>query len=774
MTRPRSRIGSELLPVCLILGCLVGSWFLVVSMHDRAGRLRKQAKPPKLPAVALAAPPRPIPQPPPPPPPEPEEEPEPEPAPPPPAPVVEDPTRVELARIGAEEATQRLESQAADRRAEALERARKSALAQSQSWKRRESVIRHQLDSLDDRASSLEQEASTLRVQRDVLAREREATKNALARARSRSSYAVLPHRGPNGTWKRPMVIECTNGTATLQPHGPTFSMLDLSGLMGARSSPIVLAVVRELIRIQGLTGPDGAPAVPYIFFVVRPDGIRPYYEARARLEALSIAFGYELVDQDMEIDYPDLDHPDEWDGSAALPSFPTVDLDRTSPIPPAGRSAPTSTGSDDFVWSSNRSSGGAIRGGMGGPPPGAPNWPMASGSGTGGASFGGGGGGTGSGGGGGFGRRGAFPSTSGSPGGRPSRPAATPGMLPPSGGSLAASGGLVTGAGGSGLPPQRSGMPASGGGLGATARGAGAGLPERGAGLVAGSSGAGAPIDSSAGGSTVTLGAPEATDRGAGGAPGNVDPASVPFPVPPHPDDVTDLDKLARAGRAGEQAVPERLQPGEPGADPGERGGMAESSAAGAGTNAGGTGLAQTAAGAVAGGTGSAGGSGRRFLSPRGGPPSTGSISGGGTFGGQSGGEGSQDQPGVNQMAEGDPFPRPREPLRIEVPMEIVIACGPRGAVIHPGGYQLSAKSLKAKGKDEVLANWLKAIVRNRQQVDPMIRPRPSIRYLVEPGGSETYHDVRRQTVLSGIDWPMVLQVADTRVLDFLPRERF
>jgi hypothetical protein len=700
--------------------------------------------------------------------------------------LVDDPTRVALARLGAEEAAQRLEAQAADRRAEALERARQSALARSQTWKRRESVIRHQLDSLDDKASTLEQEASTLRVQRDVLARERDATKAALVRARGRSSYAVLPHRGPNGTWKRPIVIECSNGTATLQPNGPSFSMLELSALLGARSSPIVLAVVRELIRIQGLTGPDGAPAVPYIFFVVRPDGIRPYYEARARLEALNIAFGYELVDQDMEIDYPDLDHPDAWDGSAPLPSFPTVDLDRQAPAPPpAGRTAPASN-SDEFVWSSNRSGGGAIRGGVGGPKPvGAPDWPQASGSGTGGAGFGG------SGGGGGIGRGRGFPPTAGSAGGRPGRPAATPGMLPPAGGSFAGSGRPVPGRGagssGSGAGPRSAGLPESTGrGFGAAGGGFGAGVPEQGTGLVAGASGTGEPtsppspgsgLGPPGGGTSVTLGQPEAAERGAAGEPGNLDPAAAPFPLPAHPDGVTNLDELVRAGQPGDEDAlsrPQGLRPGEPGAAPGERGGLAGSKPDGGVPDSKGAGPAQTAVGALAGGTGSAGGSGQRFLNPRVGPQASGGGSGGGTFGGGSGGDGTPGQPRVDQLAEGDPFPRPREPLRIEVPMEIVIACGPKGAVIHPGGYQLSARALKAKGKDAVLANWLKSIVRNRQQVDPMIRPRPSIRYLVEPGGSETYHDVRRQTVLSGIDWPMVLQVADTRVLDFLPKERF
>ena len=136
--------------------------------------------------------------------------------------------------------------------------------------------------------------------------------------------------------------------------RGPTFNLLDLSALLGARSSPLLLAVVRELARIQGTTGPDGAPTVPYIFFVVRPDGIRPFYDARARLESLGIAFGYELVDQNMEIDYPDLDHPDEWDGSPKLSKFPELAMagDSRSPSPArSGEAGRQGHSVDDYRW---------------------------------------------------------------------------------------------------------------------------------------------------------------------------------------------------------------------------------------------------------------------------------------------------------------------------------------------------------------------------------------------------------------------------------------
>ena len=61
------------------------------------------------------------------------------------------------------------------------------------------------------------------------------------------------------------------------------------------------------MLQIQASDTPDGAAAVPYLVFLVRPGGIRLYYEARSCLEPLGIAFGYELIEQDLVVDIPDL-----------------------------------------------------------------------------------------------------------------------------------------------------------------------------------------------------------------------------------------------------------------------------------------------------------------------------------------------------------------------------------------------------------------------------------------------------------------------------------
>ncbi len=350
MKRLRPGVGSELLPVALILLGLAGTLALIIATHQRAEIARRTAA--TAPPVVVAPPPppkpaEPAPQPSPPVPVVVEAEPEPEPEPPAPA---EDPTKKALARAVAQVEENRQAARAADRRAAAYEVARKAAEARTQEWRRREALVKAQVEQIEQKASALEAEADALAMDRDVLARERDAAKAALAKATAKGGgWAVLPHKNANGTWQRPVVVECRDGTATLQPNGPTVSLVQMSPMMGPRSNPLVVAVARELIRVHRSASPDGESVVPYIFFIVRPDGIRPYYEARARLEPLGIAFGYELVDQDMEIDFPDLDALATWDGSN-VPGAPGG--------PGAGGNAVARNDPAEFVWPADRPGG--------------------------------------------------------------------------------------------------------------------------------------------------------------------------------------------------------------------------------------------------------------------------------------------------------------------------------------------------------------------------------------------------------------------------------
>ena len=321
MRQQRGTIWTERALMVLFLAILAGALNLVMAVHRRAAAIRSVAETVSTPPVQLDTATTKVPA----------NDPRPPsvatstivPAPSPrnaPSPPPEDPTKKALAELAATTAQEIEAARQADRRTESLEKARLNAVAESERWRRREMLVKQQVSALADRARKIDQQIDTLAAERDALAQERDALKAAVTKSQQgKGSYAVLPYKGSNGSWRRPIVMECSNGTVTLRPKGPTFSMLDLSSMINPRSSPVILAMARELLRVQMSESPDGSPVVPYFVFLVRPDGIRAYYEIRARLEPLGIAFGYELIDQDLKVDVPDFDNLATWDGTIPL-----------------------------------------------------------------------------------------------------------------------------------------------------------------------------------------------------------------------------------------------------------------------------------------------------------------------------------------------------------------------------------------------------------------------------------------------------------------------
>lgn len=98
-----------------------------------------------------------------------------------------------------------------------------------------------------------------------------------------------------------------------------------------------------------------------------------------------------------------------------------------------------------------------------------------------------------------------------------------------------------------------------------------------------------------------------------------------------------------------------------------------------------------------------------------------------------------------------------------IDVRFEIVVVCRKDGVVLHPGSYRLTSDLLRSRGRGEesLLAQEIRAMVRKRAMVDPLIRQRPTLRFLVEAQGAETFAIARRQLLFSLPDWPVSLQIA-------------
>ncbi len=117
-------------------------------------------------------------------------------------------------------------------------------------------------------------------------------------------------------------------------------------------------------------------------------------------------------------------------------------------------------------------------------------------------------------------------------------------------------------------------------------------------------------------------------------------------------------------------------------------------------------------------------------------------------------------------------PIDTHHQPGTIDVPFEIVVVCRRDDLILHPGGYRITAQALRAgasKGENTegLLQRELRAIVRRRAQVDPLIRPKPRIKFLVETAGGTTFWTARQQLTFSGLEWPMTIQVAGPQSRD-------
>ena len=311
MPQERRAVWSELVPILLCLALLVGTFGLVLSAYRRT-----EPPPGKTPPAVVVAAPAP------PPPPEPETTAEPAPAPPPPIDLTPDRLREIAARRDAEKAG----ADASDARASAMEAAVRSADAETKKWRTREGLIRSEVAAREADARRAEDKAEALARERDMLASARDQAKDKLQNAslRARDGVAVLPYKGPNGTWRRPIALECRANSVTLQPKGRSFSLDELTGFGRPRVHPLVMEVAKAMLRCRDLATPDGMPTSPYLMFLVRPDGVKSYYAARALLEPLGIAYGYELADADWDIEFPDLDDPSEWAGLPGTGPTPT------------------------------------------------------------------------------------------------------------------------------------------------------------------------------------------------------------------------------------------------------------------------------------------------------------------------------------------------------------------------------------------------------------------------------------------------------------------
>ena len=150
---------------------------------------------------------------------------------------------------------------------------------------------------------SLKNETSTIE-QKIAEARQKLATAKRV-RAAATSKYAFLPFDTHSGTTRRPILIDCRESGFVFVPERVGLSRLELNGFT-VKYNPLI-AGVQALVAFwtawNRVRPEQGTAEAPYILLVVRPSGIYSYYIARSILAELDVKFGYELIEEDWELD---------------------------------------------------------------------------------------------------------------------------------------------------------------------------------------------------------------------------------------------------------------------------------------------------------------------------------------------------------------------------------------------------------------------------------------------------------------------------------------
>lgn len=114
----------------------------------------------------------------------------------------------------------------------------------------------------------------------------------------------IVAYDSITGTARKPILIECKQSEIIFASEGVVLSAVDLSGFP-PEYNPLK-AGAEALLNYWKENGESHER--PYILLVVRPEGTTGFYVARGLLSELDHKFGYELVETDREIRWPETD----------------------------------------------------------------------------------------------------------------------------------------------------------------------------------------------------------------------------------------------------------------------------------------------------------------------------------------------------------------------------------------------------------------------------------------------------------------------------------
>ena len=152
-------------------------------------------------------------------------------------------------------------------------------------------ALKNELNALDETKSELQELIDELR-----------------ASAPKTTSYRIVPYHGSNGTARRPIYLECTKEGVYFQPEGILITEKDFARPLGPEN-PLAAGIRAQSSFLREHRSTEENAIDPYPLLIVRPSGIPAYYAARIAIRSWESEFGYELVDEDLQLDF-DLPDP--------------------------------------------------------------------------------------------------------------------------------------------------------------------------------------------------------------------------------------------------------------------------------------------------------------------------------------------------------------------------------------------------------------------------------------------------------------------------------
>lgn len=144
------------------------------------------------------------------------------------------------------------------------------------------------------------------KLRKEIAALEKSRTEQIEAQKNKPKRMSIIPYQGKSGTTQRPIYVECRRDRIIIQPEGIEFLADDFVAAKSA-GNPLdaSLRAVREhFARKSNETG----KMAPYPLFIVRPGGDIAFLQARMAIVSWEDEFGYELIDDDVELAFPAAD----------------------------------------------------------------------------------------------------------------------------------------------------------------------------------------------------------------------------------------------------------------------------------------------------------------------------------------------------------------------------------------------------------------------------------------------------------------------------------